>query len=245
MKMMKQSFCVYYCLYGDIRYKQILELSVTSLSQFISKEDIFVFSEYDIPELESNCNLIKTEFPEGHAKPMGYRLILGKKLLENYDRVLHLDADTLVFDNIDDIFDSFEKNRISFATENSSNPDKIIGTCWAGPLLNQEEHEKYNDVNSLCCGIFGFDKSLYPFLEKIYNFIEECENAGFAEVCRDQHAFTTYVLRNSLYNYNLQRYVSHMPQADIDNGLRFKIYHFCGGVCSGNKYQVMTKFFVG
>lgn len=239
---MKQSFCVYYCLYGDPRYKQILELSVTSLSQFISKENIFVFSEYDIPELESSCNLIKTKFPEGFAKPMGYRLILGKKLLEDYDKVLHLDADTIVCEDITDIFDSFENNKISFATENPGNPDKITGGCWAGPLLNQDEHEKYNDVSSLCCGIFGFNKSVYPVLEQIYNFIVDCENLGFAEICRDQHAFTTYVLRNNLYNYNLQKYVSHIPQADIENGMKFKVYHFAGGVTSGNKYQVMANF---
>jgi len=239
---MKKSFCVYYCLYGDIKYTEILKLSVISLNQFVSKENIFVFSEYDIPELKYNCNLVLTKFPEGYAKPMGYRLILGKELLKNYDKVLHLDADTLVVDNIDCIFECFENEKISFATENPNYPDKITGQCWAGPLLNQEEHNTYNNVSSICCGVFGFDKSVSFILDKIYNFIAECEDTGFAEVCRDQHAFATYVLRNRLYNYNLQKYVCHTPAKDINIEKNFKIYHFAGGVIAGNKHQVMKNF---
>jgi len=235
----KKSSCIYYCLYGDIRYKEILHLSVLSLNKFFPKEDIFVFSEYDIPEFNQYCNLITVEFPQGYAKPMAYRLILGKILLQKYDNVLHLDADTLVFDNVDNIFSCFEDNKISFATETPNNPDKIIDQYWAGPLLDEEDKIKYSNVDSLCCGVFGFNGSMYENLEDIYNFICECEDSGFSAICRDQHGFTTYVLKNNMYNYNLQKYVEHFPKEESTG---FKIYHFAGGVCSGNKYDIMKKF---
>jgi lipopolysaccharide biosynthesis glycosyltransferase len=243
MKNINQYNCVYYCFYGDFRYKELLELSVNSLNKFISKENIFVFSEYDIPELQIYCNVIKTEFPQTHAKRMAYRLILGKELLKNYDRVLHLDVDTLVLDNIDDIFISFEDGKLSFATEDLENPHKITGSFWAGPLLNEDELVKYSNVNSICCGVFGFNKSAYKILEDIYKFIVECEDSGFYGSHVDQHGFVTYVLRNNLYNYNLQQHVSHFPSSILDK-TKFKIYHFAGGVVSDNKYNYMKKFLI-
>jgi len=238
---MDETKCVYYCLYGDARYIEILEVSVKSLNKFISKNNIFVYSEFDVPELGLYCNLIKTKFPEGFSIPMAYRLILGKNLLVNYDKVLHLDADTIICDNIDVIFNSFKQNEISFASENLNNPNKITEHYWAGPLLNSDEIKLYNNTNSICCGVFGFNKSMQLILEKIYNFIVECENSGFKGICRDQHAFTTYVLRNNLYNYNLQKYVCHTPYLK-NNYSDYKVYHFAGGVNSGNKYNDMKLF---
>lgn len=238
--------CVYYCLYGNITYKQLLEVSLMSLSKFLPKENIIVFSEYDDQELKKYCQLIKTKFPVGFASSMGYRLILGQKLLENYNKVIHLDIDTVVTKDILDIFNQVEPNQISFATELIDTPDKIIGEYWAGPLLSQEEKNNYKNIDSICCGVFAFDKSISPKLEDIYNYLVECENQGFRGSCGDQHAFTAYVLRNNLYNYNLQRYVRHDAQQlvkgnKIDINSDVRVYHFAGGVTSVGKSDMMKK----
>lgn len=239
---MKNKNCVYYCLYGDnYEYQKILELSVKSLSNFVDKNNIIIFSEFEISKIENYAKVIVTEFPKGDAIPMAYRLILGKKLLEDFDNVLHLDVDTLIFDNIDDIFNTFEDNKISFATEDPNYPYKIIEKYWAEPLLTEDEKIKYSDVNSICCGVFGFNKTLYKNLDHIYDFIVQSENSGFFSICKDQHGFVTYVLRNNIYNYNLQKYVYHTLQRNVDN-YGFKIYHFAGGVSSKNKYGMMEKF---
>lgn len=240
---LKESNCVYYCLYGDFRYKQILELSLSSLSKFIDKQNIFIFSEYDIPELELYSTVIKTEFPASHAKRMAYRLILGQKLLKDYDRVLHLDIDTLICGDIGEIFSSFQDGEISFATEDLQNPHKITGSFWAGPLLNEDEILKYSHLNSICCGVFGFNVSAYQILSDIYNFIVDCEDGGFYGSHVDQHGFVTYVLRNNLFNYNLQEYVSHFPSS-VDDKSKFKVYHFAGGVMPDNKYEIMKNFLI-
>lgn len=240
------SNCVYYCLYGNITYKQLLEISLISLSKFLPKENIIVFSQYNIPELMDYCEVIKTEFPRGYASSMGYRLILGKNLLERYSKVIHLDVDTVITKDIQDIFNQIEPNQISFATENIDTPAKIIGECWAGPLLLPEEKNNYKDIDSICCGIFGFDKSISLKLEDVYEYILECENQGFRGQCCDQHAFTAYVLRNNLYNFNLQNYVTHnaqqlLRQNKIDLSSDIRIYHFAGGVTSAGKYEMMKK----
>lgn len=248
---MDKNNCVYYCIYGnDKEYKRILELSVKSLSKFFTKDNIIVFSEYEIEEIKEYSRIIKTEFPSGYAIPMAYRLILGKKLIEEYqyDNVIHLDVDTLVSGNINSIFDIFEDGEISFATENPIvNTDKIIGECWAGPLLNPEDLIKYQNINSICCGVFGFNKTVCGELEKIYNNVIEKENFGFRGICKDQHAFSEYVLKNNLYNHKLQDYVNHNPKKITDNEYfhdkkNERIYHFAGGVTSYNKYGVMQKF---
>jgi lipopolysaccharide biosynthesis glycosyltransferase len=242
--------CVYYCIYGDDKeYQRILTLSLKSLNKFFDKENIIVFSENNIEEIQGYAKIIETDFPNGYAIPMAYRLILGKKLIEEYqyNNIIHLDVDTVVIDNIDDIFNKFQDNEISFATESLTNKDKITGGYWAGPLLNSDDLIKYQDILSICCGVFGFNKTISNQLENIYNNVVEKENKGFRGICKDQHAFTEYILKNNLYNYNLQDYVEHTAgrfrnQDFIDNDKLSKIYHFAGGVTSHNKYGVMQKF---
>jgi hypothetical protein len=236
--------CVYYCLYGDVAYKQLLETSLRSLSKYLPKENIVVFSEYEIGELEGYCRILKTEFPKGHASPMGYRLILGANLLEQYQRIIHLDVDTVVTGNIDDVFNEIKQGEISFATENVDHPDKIIGDFWAGPLLTQEEKDRYKDIDSICCGIFGFDRSTSHRLKEIYNFIVECERNGFYGRCCDQHAFAAYVLKNNLFNFTLQKHVTHISQRLLWEGRidsNIKVHHFAGGVTSEGKHQLMKE----
>ena len=242
--------CVYYCIYGDDKeYQRILLLSLKTLNKFFDKDNIVVFSQNGIEEIQKYAKLIKTDFPSGYAIPMAYRLILGKKLIDEYryDNVIHLDVDTLVINNLDHIFDVFEDNEISFASESPTNRDKITGGCWAGPLLNSQDLVKYQNILSICCGVFGFNKTLSNQLESIYNNVVEKEEKGFRGLCKDQHAFTEYVLKHNLYNYNLQDYVDHTPgrfvdQNSFDNNHSHKIYHFAGGVSSHNKYAVMEKF---
>lgn len=240
------NFCAYYCLYGNILYKQLLEISLMSLSRFLPRDSIVIFSEYEIPEWEQYCKVILTKFPEGFAISMGYRLFLGAKLLDEYEKVIHLDVDTVVTQDIADIFNVIQQGQISFETEIVDNPNKIVEEFWAGPLLTEDEKIKYKDISSICCGIFGFDKSMQHQMNKIYDFIVEIEMKGFRGVCCDQHAFTTYVLRNNLYNFTLKDHVTHSAQKfvrsnSVDLDSKFKIYHFAGGVSPNGKYDLMKK----
>lgn len=243
--------CVYYCFYGgNDLYLKLLTLSLKSLNVFFDKENIFLFSDRDIPELKNFCNIVVVEFPDGYAIPMSYRLILGKKLLEEYDNVLHLDVDTIVVKDIEKIFALSKDNEISFASEceEKSNKNKVIGSYWAGPLLSIEEIEIYKDINSICCGVFLCNKSVCLELDNIYQYVVSVEKNGFVGICRDQHAVTAYVIRNNIYNFNLQKTVTHLAQGMVsqnkyDLNSDLVIYHFAGGVTANNKYDYMKKVF--
>jgi lipopolysaccharide biosynthesis glycosyltransferase len=238
--------CVFYCVYGDQEYLKLLNISLLSLNKLSPETDILVFSDRPLPNFERIAKVIVIEFPQGYAIPMAYRLLLGKNLLEEYDNILHLDIDTVVNGNLDILFESNSDNKISFATENEENPTSCVGEYWAGPLLTPSEFDKYKNVNSICAGVFGFNKSMYSFLDKIYEYVVQVEWSGYNGPCRDQHAFCAYVLRNNLYNFNLQKYVCHSSQKifrtneSVFNS-NFIVYHFAGGVTTRNKFDVMKK----
>ena len=65
--------------------------------------EIIVFSENVSEEIEQYAKVIKITFPTGYAIPMAYRLMLGEKLIEEYeyDNILHIDVDTIIVENID------------------------------------------------------------------------------------------------------------------------------------------------
>lgn len=237
--------CVYYCFYGNKQYLDLLDLSLKSLNLFFNKEDIIVFSDRALPQFSDYARVIIKRFPEGHAIPMAYRLMLGSELLEDYDRVLHLDIDTIVTGNIDNIFDFAQDEVISFAWDNIPGVyDQVIGEYWAGPLMSHEERYNYHHKKSICCGVFLFNKSSKSTLEKIYEYVCWIESTGYKGPCYDQHAFSTYVVKNNCYNYNLQIFVTHSAKdSDFKLNTDFIIHHFAGGVTSENKYEVMLNVY--
>jgi lipopolysaccharide biosynthesis glycosyltransferase len=249
MKVKYMNNCVYYCFYGNNKlYFDLLKLSLKSINRVFDKNKIFVYTDQDLNELSHLAVIKNLKFPSGFAIPMAYRLILGKELLNQYDNVLHLDVDTIISKQLDDIFSCIENKKISFATENVDNPDKIIDNYWAGPLLSIDEKKQYSEINSICCGVFGFNKSCNEIIENIYGYISEVENNNFMGVCRDQHGFAAYVLRNNYYNYNLQKYLSHTPiKLMLKNNFNLNsdicIYHFAGGVVPDNKYEYMLNLY--
>lgn len=234
---------VYYCYYGeDILYYELLKLSLKSLNKFFDKNNIFVYSDKELPEIQNLCNVKVITFPIGFAVPMAYRLKIANELFTfyHYDNILHLDLDTIVCKNIHELFIYTENNKISFATEKNLS---INSMYHAGPLLNKEEICLYSHLPSICCGVFMMNKTCVDYVEHIYNFIVQLENNNFKEECRDQHGFCYYVLKNNLYNHNLENYVVHDAKNIINNNLQLNpniyIYHFAGGVTSADKYEHM------
>jgi lipopolysaccharide biosynthesis glycosyltransferase len=239
--------CVCYCYHGnDSLYYKLLKLSLHSLNKFFNKSDIFVHSEVDLPELHDLCNIVIVKFPDGFCTPMAYRLVLTEKLLQSYDNVLYLDIDTIIYNNLDETFLQVRDNEISFATENQKNPDKIVNSYWAGPVLTEDEIKKYSQINSICSGVFLLNKTCSKIILDIYDYIIDLENNGFRGVCREQHGFNSYILKHNCYNYSLQNYVSHDAKNLVKNNLltlSTAVYHFAGGVTPHDKYDLMYKLY--
>lgn len=245
--------CVYYTLYGNEKYGELLELSLISLNKYFNKEHIYVFSDIDIKKFNKYCNVIEHKFPTGFAKPMAERYKIIKILSQKYENMLQLDCDTLCLSSIDEIFKKIKNNKILIATEfpQFSERKKYLnfetykkfskrfstGEHWAGPLLNEQEKKKYAEILSICAGIFACNVSFVDHAEKLSIYINSLEDSGFFSSCGDQHGFVKYILENNLYDFSLQEFVCHGGFNIINNGETQKLFenkinlvHFAGGV---------------
>jgi lipopolysaccharide biosynthesis glycosyltransferase len=232
---MDTSCAVYYCIYGNSNYSLCLNQSLESLHETNPEKDVYIFTDTDYQS--QYANIVKTKFPTGRCSSMAYRFELGSKLLEKYEKILHLDNDTLVIKNLDSLFSAVQGDKIHFASEDESGKYKIVEKFWAGPVLTEEEKLKFSAIKSICAGVFAATKSSSENLSKCFMHVQSRgEHTG---ECADQHAVCEYVLKNNAYTHNLQDFVNHMPQNEQKHQT---VYHFAGGVAVGNKPQEMKIF---
>jgi Glycosyl transferase family 8 len=245
---------IYYTLYGDPKYAELLELSLISVNKFKKDEEIFLFTNLQLNRLAGLCNVINIEFPSGFAKPMALRYEIFRLLAARFDKILHLDTDTICINPLTNLWNHFTPGKISLASEsdvtdqisetntysyNSKSMKKnyITETFWAGPLLNPQEAEDYRNIPSICAGIFGANSDAADLLSSAYEYVCAIEDQGFRGRCGDQHAFTHFLLKKNCYNLNLTDLVNHngiqiLQDQELNRARTNKvsILHFAGGV---------------
>lgn len=231
------SECVYYTCYGNEKYKDLLEISLISLNMFFDKEHIYIFTNLELNGLEKYCNIVSHTFPTGFAKPMAERYNIIEILSKKYERILHIDCDTICINKIDKIFQNLKNDKISFATENTASSGNSILECWAGPLLSKEEKKKYAGIDSICAGVFACTHTFSDYGVEIAKYICALEESGFRGSCGDQHGLNKFVLDNEIYDFSLQKYVYHDGIGLFKRNEQNKIFetdtcivHFAGGV---------------
>jgi len=251
--------CVFWTIYGDHRYLQILKASVESFIRHRFSCDLLVFTDIENANesLPEDVKVIKAEFTGGRSQKMSKRFEIASKLLKKYDKVLHVDTDVIASSSYEELF-SIESEKISFASESpphdlhdlcffAGNPhDKAVGEFWAGPLLNQEDRNKFAHVPSICVGVWLVNKKHVDWLLQIYEDVTYYENLGFEGVCADQHAVVRNLMINERWDLQLQRFVTHYGQK-LENENSFKklkeskncIVHFAGGVQPTEKKMSM------
>lgn len=229
--------CIYYTYYGDKRYSELLKISLVSLNKFFNKEHIYVFTDLDIEDIDKYCNIVKHNFSKGYAKPMAERYNIIKLLSDQYHGILQLDCDTVCISDVNKIFECLKNNKISVATEKEHNGEYCIGSCWAGPLLTEEEKKKYSKIKSICAGVFACNNTFSDYGQEIYTYISKIEESGFRGSCADQHAFCKFIIEKDLYDFSLQKYVYHDGIGLFKRNEQDKIFetdvaivHFAGGV---------------
>jgi lipopolysaccharide biosynthesis glycosyltransferase len=249
-------------IYGNEKYFKFLDISLMSAKLMSENIDRFVFKDIDCKFFNENCNIISKKFPSGNASKMAFRYECTADLLENYDydHVLHVDVDAIIFKDISKIFDK-KTNGLSVASESSTEKkyfghiskrlDFSIGEYWAGPLLNENQKIQYANIPSICMGVWLAGKSEINSLKNIANSVYDYEKSGFNGICLDQHAAVKCLIESNQYNFDLQNHVSHLgiklnnnnDILDIKNS-PISIVHFAGGVQpSEEKFQKMKLFF--
>lgn len=235
--------CIYYCLFNDKQIYEQLELSLRSLKNIFSKENILIFTNLEIKNLEKYATIIQREFPLKLTK--NFSLPIGKQLLNEYDNILYVDCDTLFYpqNSILNIFESIVDNKICFAPEFLKT--SIIDEYWAGPLLTDDEKIIYKDIPGICTGVFACNKTAQQHLENIYNYIETIERSDFFNIyrpCAEQHAFTHYLIKHNIYSLVLKSFVSHGGCIDKLKAKSYFIHHF-PNLYKNNKLTLMQNFY--
>src|SRR3954452_18729656 len=100
--------CIFYSIYGNPKYSDILDMSLASCAHHVKDTDIFVYHDgvFHDPGSARQFTSVVKPFPDGQATKMTPRYLFAADLLEPYDRVLHLDTDTIVTGELGSVFSS-------------------------------------------------------------------------------------------------------------------------------------------
>jgi len=240
-------------IYGNPGYLPLLEMSVGSSNIISPNIDKIILTDKSLNVQIDNCKIEKTSFFGSNASKMSLRYEFASSLLDNYDYVLHIDSDALIFKDISNIYVDKPKG-LSLASEYSSEQNSFkkgdgiqnysSENCWAGPLLEDDEIDSFRSVPSLCMGVWLSGKEDKITLKNIRSEVIKREDSGFAGICVDQHAAVYRLVKDNSWNTHLQKHVTHLGnkinnQNDIND-----LYDSCHSIChfAGGVQPNITKF---
>lgn len=216
--------CVFYTIWGN-KYDDILKISLNTLKNIDKSIDIKIYTDHIINGIDDNNKQIIYDFNGERVISMSRRYLIASNLLDIYDKVLHLDVDTVCTKDINELFSNLNENKIYVASELSN--DSVTGVYWAGDLMNSEDMINYKHIDSICAGVWLCNKNMSRYMLQLYDYI--CTNHHrINNICLDQPFFCYFLIKNNIYDFGLQKYVSHNSKI-VKN-----IIHFAGGVSPNN-----------
>ncbi len=142
--------------------------------------------------------------------------------INNYEKILYLDSDILVKDDIQRVFDVC-KDEVLYTLEEGfiDSPSDLWGTTLFG-----DEVRNYEDKTAFTTGILLFRNC--EKMKFLFQKIRECiVNFPYRFVCYDQPYIVYNAFKYNLYNNKLLIPLAVNNNENIDNNL--VIYHFPGG----------------
>lgn len=215
--------CVFYTIWGN-KYDDILRISINTLKNINKSIDIKIYTDHIINGVDVDKQIIY-DFNSEIVISMSQRYLIASNLLNIYDKVLHLDVDTVCTKDINELFYDLNENKIYVASELSN--DNVTGIYWAGDLMDTEDIIKYNHIDSICAGVWLCNKNMGGYMLQLYDYIKSNYHT-INNICLDQPFFCYFLVKNNIYDFGLQRYVSHNSKI-VKN-----IIHFAGGVSPNN-----------
>jgi hypothetical protein len=215
----------------------------TLIKNGLYDDDILIICDNEIKNI-ININYPKLKFMI--VDKVVPNLSSGNKLrifeytsISDYTNILYLDSDILIVNNINIIFEKFKDIKDVFVGSSENIGDYIVGVYWAGPLLDNSEKIKYENIRSFNAGCFLFYNTadnLKILNDSYYSYIN-----GVKFIVYEQPYLNYYLLINNKYCHDLQKYITHNGCND-DIDLNKVIIHYSGG--PGNfeyKYLKMKK----
>lgn len=220
---------IYFTLDHNSNYIKLAKLCIQSLYEngydgyflFITNLKTEILSQINFKSIPFFLDLKGTDSLL-HSSANKLKLFLFDKI-DEYDRIIFSDLDIIWTSNPDLIFNIIDNNEFYMSNEDSLMSDE----WWSGKILNESEKFEIFQLKTkgLNAGIFGFNKNMVQYLEKVDIFLKS--NLNISNICTEQPFLNVYLYRKNIYNTKLNDLVSHNGyNIDKFGGVAL---HFAGG----------------
>ena len=245
---------VYYTLGFEIKYLDLLHLSIKSLRKYNTNIDILIICDESIVD---QCTETLKEFKNVKVVPCTdsvsamdssmKKLNIFQYNISKYKRVLFIDSDILVDIDLNGIFSNIVEQKLyagieSFQYDFHTKP-------WHSLLKYTEEDLEFFKTNRIFvfnCGLFGFLNSdeMKTHFSNILDMIETYEGEYYYE----QSFMNVYFNKLNLVNTKVITHKNYMMNIDVTklslrpwecSVYRHKIFHFCFARGAENKLREM------
>ena len=243
---------VYYTVGGHSNNVEMLKYSIESLKLFGKyKDDILIISD------DICINKVKEYFPDckilhinnqsiGCEASINKLRVYNYENIKNYNKIIFLDSDILVQNNIYEIFDNI-KDKFIFSNEYAPQVGsirKIIDDNGYGRHLFSEYEYIQHDIKnkkSINGGFFGFPIDMIEHFEKILFELEKDKaipRHDYEIWYCEQPTINKYMITNKIYDDNISdkvlQFATYYNCHDYNVSNKI-ILHFCGGIGNYNR----------
>jgi lipopolysaccharide biosynthesis glycosyltransferase len=239
--------CIFICIFNDENYINMLYLCLESIFIFGNLDkntEILIYTSTKIMNIIKQSHLfndekIKFEINDTYntvEKACKARLdLFNLSHINNYEKILYLDTDIIIKNNINTVFDICKENYLYTVEEGDIKDDSDY---WGKSLFGEEIYN-YIDTSAFSSGILLFKNC--EEIKQLFKKINEDMTARYHFFC-DQPFFIYNAFKYNLYNNKLLKtYAVNNNCNMIFNNII--IHHFPG--CPGEykyKIDIMTVF---
>ena len=225
--------CIFICVFNQEKYVDMLLMLLESIFIYGNLDDntqILIYTSTAFMNIIKQSHLfnekIKFEINDTYndiEKACKARLdLFNLASVKNYNKILYLDTDILVKDNINKVFDVCEEEFLYTLEEGEIDSDTDF---WGKSLFGNELYN-YKDKKAFTSGML-----LFKNCEKIrylFNKInEDIINIPFYNVCHDQPFIVYNAFKYNLYNNQILKSLAVNNDKNIHSDK--VIHHFSGG----------------
>jgi hypothetical protein len=238
---------IYFTIFGEKKYLNLLDLLIKSFKAFgnPSNIDFLIITTYDFKEAEQIFHTmdynIDFHFIDNNNDLYNLSsrfLVFNYHKITEYNKILYLDTDILITNDINNIFNLDLDNKLYALMEGTIDDNYHGKEFFDFSTIN-------NATPSFTSGILLFNNC--NEIKNLFNItmnaiIENINNNGIKPVAYDQAFINYYAIINNLYNNTLLiNYCINNPE--IFNYKNHIISHFPGGVGNySSKYDKMNNY---
>jgi predicted O-methyltransferase YrrM len=241
--------CIFCCVFNQEKYVDMFYLLLESIFIYGNLDDntnILVYTSTNFMNIIKHSHLfnaekMKFEINDSYDnidKACKSRLDLFKfESISMYEKILYLDTDILIKDDINKVFDVCKEDILYVLEEGTI--DNSYVDYW-GNILFGDEINNYEDKSAFTSGILLF-KNCEKIAELFCKINEDIINRSYFFSCYDQ----PYIIYNAFkYNLHNNKVLKSLVVNCDDNIHSDKvIHHFPGGPgCYHNKIEQMSVF---